>query len=167
MRRGGVLFGAVLLGAALAGCGDSGSDEPTPDAGERARERVQAYLDAMKAKDVAAGRAQLCAAMQATFDRIATGPNGDFAAHFTVPDATIDGVRAEGAHQLVDATVTVAVAGEPGPVGLVFTVTLVDGHWCISDEVPAPAPKPDDEAPTPASTPSPSRAGPAGPASST
>ncbi|MFB6395797.1 hypothetical protein [Polymorphospora lycopeni] len=139
MRRGGggVLFGAVLA-AALAGCG---SQEPSgPDPGQLARERVQTYLDAMKAKDVAAGRAQLCAGMHATFDRIATGPNGDFAAHFVVTDATVTGGQAVGADQRVDAAVMVTAAGDPRLVGLVFTLSHVDGHWCIADEETGPPP---------------------------
>ncbi|MEK8109959.1 hypothetical protein NKG94_47325 [Micromonospora sp. M12] len=49
----------------------------------------------MTAKDVAAGRSQLCALLQDGFDLSATGPNGDFADHFQVPEAAITGIRSD------------------------------------------------------------------------
>ncbi|MEH1011576.1 hypothetical protein V6U90_00380 [Micromonospora sp. CPCC 206060] len=146
----------VALPVGLAGCGLGGgdpADEPADDrptveeAATRARERVQAYLDAMKAKDPAAGRAQLCDPMHEAFDAAATGPNGDFATHFTVGDAAVTEVRDTERGQQVAATVTVTVAGKPRSSGLLFTVTRSAGQWCISGETVGTA-----AAPTPSST---------------
>ncbi|HEY0697309.1 MAG TPA: hypothetical protein VGD43_05810 [Micromonospora sp.] len=142
---------AVLLTVGLTGCGigpGSPDDPPTPteDVVQQARERVQAYLDAVKAKQVAAGREQLCAPLQAAFDASATGPNGDFAEHFTVAAATIDEVRpGDGRKPEVSATVTVSAGGRDVPVSLVFTVARNEGRWCIADErqgQPSAAPRP-------------------------
>ena len=95
--------GLMLLPVALVGCGIGDEDEeksaakparaPAEEAAARSRERVQAYLDAMAAKDVAAGRSQLCALLHDGFDLGATGPNGDFADHFQVPEAAITDIR--------------------------------------------------------------------------
>jgi hypothetical protein len=138
----------ALLPLALAGCGLGGDDDqaagpateaaraPAEEAAAKSRERVQAYLDAMTAKDVAAGRGQLCAPIQGAFDAAATGPNGDFADHFTVPQATITDVRS-GAHgQEVSTTVTVAAGGRKATRTLLFTVTRSGADWCIAGEGP-------------------------------
>lgn len=146
----------VLL--ASAGCGVFGGDAPdgaggsTPvDEGpEQARTLVQAYLDAVVAKDSAAGRGQLCPAMWEAFDRSATGPNGDFAKHFTVPEAAITDIRAkDGASQEVSTSISIATeGGRPTEVPLLFTVSRTDQGWCIADERPggnapaSPAPTP-------------------------
>lgn len=133
---------AVLL--ASAGCGvfgdpadGAGAGTPADEGPEKARALVQAYLDAVVAKDPAAGREQLCAPMREAFDRSATGPNGDFAEHFTVPEAAITDIRAKDAtHQEVSTTVTTVVDGRDSSVGLLFTVARTEQGWCIADERP-------------------------------
>ncbi|MEU7754057.1 nuclear transport factor 2 family protein [Micromonospora sp. NPDC049171] len=152
---------ALLLPVTLVGCGigdddrDDAKDEPpvtptrTPaeEAASRSRERVQAYLDAMTAKDVAAGRSQLCAPLHESFDEGATGPNGDFADHFQVPEAAITDVRSGPLGQQVSVSVSVTAGGRTVVRPLVFTVTRDGSDWCIAGEVPggspaAPAPAP-------------------------
>ncbi|MEU7977484.1 hypothetical protein AB0B63_03005 [Micromonospora sp. NPDC049081] len=141
----------ALLPFALLGCGLGGDDEadggptrvPAQEAATKARERVQAYLDAMAAKDPAAGRNQLCATMQAGFDAAATGPNGDFADHFTVPATTITDIRTGAKGQEVSTTVTVSVGSKKTTRPLLFTVTRDGADWCIAGEEPGghtPAP---------------------------
>lgn len=135
----------ALLPAGLAGCG-SGDDEgnaaaptgraPAEEAAAKSRERVQAYLDALAARDAAAGRSQLCAPMQAAFDSAATGPNGDFADHFTVPQATITDVRTGPRGQEVSASITVAAGSRKATRSLLFTVTRTGADWCIAGEAP-------------------------------
>ncbi|SBT48398.1 hypothetical protein [Micromonospora narathiwatensis] len=141
----------ALLPAALAGCGlglGGGGDEvggaapsdaqraPADEAAAKSRERVQAYLDAMAAKDADAGRSQFCAPAQTAFDAAATGPNGDFADHFTVPQATITDVRSGPGGQEVSTTITVAVGARKATRPLLFTVTRSGADWCISAEAP-------------------------------
>ncbi|MEU2614825.1 hypothetical protein ABZ570_25045 [Micromonospora sp. NPDC007271] len=143
--------GAALLAvlpAVLTGCGLAGGDDtgdavpslaqraPADEAAAKSRERVQAYLDAMAAKDVDAGRSQLCAPAQAAFDAAATGPNGDFADHFTVPQATITDVRSGPNGEEVSTAITVAVGSRKASRPLLFTVTRSGADWCISAEVP-------------------------------
>ncbi|NES12307.1 MULTISPECIES: hypothetical protein [Micromonospora] len=150
----------ALLPAALAGCGLTGGDDsdggtgsgppqkaPAAEAAAKSRERVQAYLDAMVAKDVDAGRSQLCAPAQAAFDAGATGPNGDFADHFTVPHSTITDVRSGPHGQEVSTAVTVAVGTRKATRPLLFTVTRSGADWCIAGEAPG------GNAPEPATTP--------------
>ncbi|GHJ06585.1 hypothetical protein TPA0907_09520 [Micromonospora humidisoli] len=143
----------ALLPFALLGCGQSGDGEadggptrvPAEEASAKARERVQAYLDAMTAKDPAAGRNQLCATMQAGFDAAATGPNGDFADHFEVPGATVTDIRTGARGQEVSTTVTVSVGSTKVTRRLLFTVTRDGADWCIAGEEPgghSPAPSP-------------------------
>ncbi|MFD0784846.1 hypothetical protein ACFQZ8_13130, partial [Micromonospora azadirachtae] len=110
-------------------------------------ERVQAYLDAVVAKDVDAGRSQLCAVMHDAFDAGATGPNGDFADHFKVPEAAITDIRPGPRGQQVDVSVTVAVGSRKAVRPLVFTVTRDGADWCISGEAPGSA------TPSPSGTP--------------
>ncbi|MFG2055781.1 hypothetical protein ACGFI9_17315 [Micromonospora sp. NPDC048930] len=147
-----VVTGAALLAllpVALTGCGLAGGDDadggsgagaqqqaPAEEAAAKSRERVQAYLDAMAAKDVDAGRSQLCAPMQAAFDAAATGPNGDFADHFTVPQSTITDVRSGPHGQEVSTAVTVAVGSRTATRPLLFTVTRSGADWCIAGEAP-------------------------------
>ncbi|MET8084429.1 nuclear transport factor 2 family protein [Micromonospora sp. NPDC005194] len=138
--------GLVLLPAALVGCGIGGGDEdestakperaPAEEAGTRSRERVQAYLDAMTAKDVAAGRSQLCELLHEGFDLAATGPNGDFADHFEVPEAAITDVRSGPRGQEVSVSVSVTAGKSKVTRPLVFTVTRDGGDWCIAGEAP-------------------------------
>ncbi|GGM37992.1 hypothetical protein GCM10011608_23280 [Micromonospora sonchi] len=155
-----VRFGrwAVLLTAvplALGGCGlIAGENEaeepgraPAEEALTKSRERAQAYLDAITAKDVEAGRSQLCAVLHEAFDGAATGPNGDFADHFKVSKAEIVDIRPGPSGQEVSAAVTVAVGKRTATRPLLFTVTQDGLDWCISDErpgghSPAPAPTP-------------------------
>ncbi|MDG4756875.1 hypothetical protein [Micromonospora sp. WMMD710] len=153
----------VLLPVALVGCGIGGGDEepaakpeqaPAEEAATRSRERVQAYLDAMTAKDVAAGRSQLCAVLQDGFDLSATGPNGDFADHFEVPAATITDVQAGPRGQQVSVSVSVTAGKRKVTRPLVFTVIRDGSDWCIAGEAPggAPAaPAPTGVSPSPAS----------------
>ncbi|WP_341716939.1 hypothetical protein QQG74_23710 [Micromonospora sp. FIMYZ51] len=141
----------ALSGCGLVGGGADEAEQPGRAAAEEAltksRERVQAYLDAMAAKDVAAGRSQLCAVLHETFDGAATGPNGDFAEHFEVPAAEILDIRSGPAGQEVSVSVTVAVGKREADRPLLFTVTRDGLDWCISDERPGgnspePAPSP-------------------------
>ncbi|MGC4770744.1 hypothetical protein ACLQ25_17420 [Micromonospora sp. DT44] len=156
----------VLLPAALAGCasGDDADKQadkqtatpqraPAEEAATRSRERVQAYLDAMTAKDVAAGRSQLCAVLHAGFNAAATGPNGDFADHFKVPQATITDVRSGQRGQKVSVSVSVTAGKSKVTRPLVFTVTRDGGDWCIASEAPGgnPATSPSLASPSPAS----------------
>ncbi|MEW2329241.1 hypothetical protein AB0880_15680 [Micromonospora chersina] len=138
----------ALLPVTLAGCGLGGGDDapsgpatqsqraPAEEAAAKSRERVQAYLDAMAAKDVDAGRSQLCAPTQAAFDAAATGPNGDFADHFTVPQATITDVRSGPQGEEVSTSITVAVGARKATRSLLFTVTRTGADWCIAGEAP-------------------------------
>ncbi|WP_431935536.1 hypothetical protein [Micromonospora sp. RP3T] len=137
----------ALLPVALTACGgdrSAGSAEgsaatqqaPAQEAATKSRERVQAYLDALAARDVAAGRSQLCAPLQAAFDTAATGPNGDFADHFTVPQAAITDVRTGPRGQEVSASITVAAGSEKATRALLFTVTRTGADWCIAGEAP-------------------------------
>ncbi|GAB3088236.1 hypothetical protein [Micromonospora schwarzwaldensis] len=135
----------ALLPVALTACGDDETTEgsapatqqaPAREAAAKSRERVQAYLDALTARDVAAGRSQLCAPLQAAFDTSATGPNGDFADHFTVPQATITDVRTGPRGQEVSASVTVAAGSRTATRALLFTVTRTGADWCIAGEAP-------------------------------
>ncbi|ASW56062.1 hypothetical protein [Plantactinospora sp. KBS50] len=140
----------ALAGCSLGGGADEGGSgagqQATEDAGQRARERVQAYLDAMKAKDVAAGREQLCAPLQETFDKAATGSSGDFAKHFTVTEAEIVDVSSDNGWERVESTVTVEVSGKSLSRSVSFAVTSVDGAWCIGKEEPAATADPDGSA---------------------
>ncbi|MEV7326914.1 hypothetical protein [Micromonospora sp. NPDC093244] len=162
--------GLVLLPVSLVGCGIGGGDEqeaakperaPAEEAATRSRERVQAYLDAMTAKDVAAGRSQLCALLQEGFDLSATGPNGDFADHFEVPGATIDAVEPGPRGQEVSVSVTVAAGKRTITRPLVFTVTRDGGDWCIAGEAPGDASAPAGP-PPPAGAPAPGDGAPGG-----
>ncbi|WP_435091330.1 hypothetical protein [Micromonospora aurantiaca (nom. illeg.)] len=134
----------ALLPAALTACGSGSQSGDTPPTGKapaeeaaaKSRERVQAYLDALTARDAAAGRSQLCAPMHAAFDSAATGPNGDFADHFTVPEATITEVRSGPNGQEVSASITVAAGSRKAARSLLFTVTRNGADWCISGEAP-------------------------------
>ncbi|MEU7801288.1 hypothetical protein AB0J14_11595 [Micromonospora arborensis] len=157
--------GLVLLPVALVGCGIGGGgakDEPAAkparapaeEAAARSRERVQAYLDAMAAKDVAAGRSQLCALLHDGFDLGATGPNGDFADHFQVPEAAITDVRSGPLGQEVSVSVSVSAGKRTVARPLVFTVTRDGSDWCIAGEAPGSpvaSPTPGGVVPTPAS----------------
>ncbi|MEN3609948.1 hypothetical protein AAH979_10400 [Plantactinospora sp. ZYX-F-223] len=151
----GVVAVLVMVPLGLAGCGpfdglvgQGAEPTPTPDEGPaRARERVQAYLDAMKAKSVADGREQLCEPLRESFDQAATGPNGDFAKHFSVSATKITDVRANGADQDVSTSITVKVGGKASPTKVLFTVARADGQWCIAKETigahtPAPSGSP-------------------------
>ncbi|GAB3150733.1 hypothetical protein GCM10027290_38750 [Micromonospora sonneratiae] len=126
----------VVLPLGMTACGSDDGDEggrAAEDAAQKARERVQGYLDAMVAKNVDAGRTQLCPSLHETFDKAATGPNGDFAKHFTVSAASITDVRADNGTQKVSTAVTV-VGERTSQVGLLFTVVKSDGQWCIARE---------------------------------
>ncbi|MEV6694077.1 hypothetical protein AB0M35_21650 [Micromonospora sp. NPDC051196] len=149
----------VLLTAVpftLVGCGLIGGEKkpaeqpgraPAEEALAKSRERVQAYLDAMAAKDVTAGRSQLCAVLHDSFDEAATGPNGDFADHFKVAQTEITDIRPGPLGQEVSTVVSVTVGKREADRPLLFTVTRDGLDWCISGErpgghSPAPAPTP-------------------------
>lgn len=149
--RDGTLAVVAGLTFVLAGCGEDAPAEqsdraPAEEAAAQSRQRVQAYLDALVAKDVAAGRAQFCATAHTAFDAAATGPNGDFAAHFTVTGAAVTDVRSGPRGQEVDATVTVSVKGGTVTRALVFTVTRDGADWCIAEEAPATSTSPGPDA---------------------
>ncbi|HEX5597936.1 MAG TPA: hypothetical protein VFX61_18270 [Micromonosporaceae bacterium] len=131
---------AALLPLALTSCGLLGPkidhEAIAAEAAAKSRERVQNYLDAMKTKDPNLGREQLCEVLRPSFDTAATSPNGDFADHFTVTDAIITEVRANGGEQEIDAAVTVSAAGQDSAINLRFTVRKIGEQWCIADEVP-------------------------------
>jgi hypothetical protein len=146
-RLAGVALGAGCL--ALAACGGSadGSTRPsqTPaspeqvkptDADGLAQLRVQNYLDAMRAKDVAKGRAQLCSSGQAEFDGSATDDGGDFADHFTVEASAINSVEVDPGGRKVTASVTLKArsSGASAPVSVAFTVSDAVPDWCIVSE---------------------------------
>ena len=147
---------ALLAGCtlALAGCTVDPPEPPelapteSDDGRAQAEEPVRDYLDAMRAKDVEQGRAQLCPATQEIFDASATGPSGDFAERFTVPQTQVVDTRPVAVGFEITATVTVAAADATSDVELVFTVTPADADgWCIHDETstsqaggPAPVP---------------------------
>lgn len=139
-----VLVGvAALLSLGLTACsgsdGDDGAVDPAvaAEAARLSRERVQAYLDAMKDKSVDEGRNQLCEPLREAFDKGATGPNGDFADHFTVAEATVTDVRANGGRQEVSTSITVAnKQKKKSTIGLLFTVAKTDAGWCIAGEAP-------------------------------
>ncbi|WBB54233.1 hypothetical protein [Verrucosispora sp. WMMD573] len=154
-RPAGVVALLATVPFALVGCGLVGGETeaeqpgraPAEEAMLRSRERVQAYLDAMAAKDVAAGRSQLCAVLHEAFDAAATEPNGDFADHFEVSKSEITDIRPGPSGQEVSTAVTVTVGKKDASRPLLFTVTRDGLDWCISDErpgarSPAPAPTP-------------------------
>ncbi|MFV2083205.1 nuclear transport factor 2 family protein [Micromonospora sp. LOL_021] len=151
----GMAVGALaLLTSTATGCTVSPQPQPEPTGtdvpigAEESRRLVQDYLDAMVAKDLDKGRAQLCAATQEIFDASATGPNGDFAESLMVERAEIVAGRPVPVGHEVTATVTAAVGSttlragaETIRVSLVFTVTPAgsgDGGWCIHDETATP-----------------------------
>ncbi|NLU77459.1 hypothetical protein HCA58_03430 [Micromonospora sp. HNM0581] len=145
----------VSLPFVLVGCGPVGGGTeaeqpgraPAEEAVLKSRERVQAYLDAMAAKDVAAGRSQLCAVLHDAFDAAATAPNGDFADHFEVSKSEITDIRPGPSGQQVSTAVTVTVSKKKATRPLLFTVTRDGLDWCIADERPG--------AHSPAATPTP------------
>lgn len=133
----------LILLLASAGCGvfgdssDAGDAGPVDEGPEKARALVQAYLDAVVAKDPATGREQFCPEMREAFDRFATGPNGDFAEHFTAAQASITDVRAKDAsHQEVSTVITTVVQEQESQAELLFTVARTEQGWCIADERP-------------------------------
>ncbi|WFE29487.1 hypothetical protein O7623_09975 [Solwaraspora sp. WMMD791] len=140
---GAALSASAVLALSISGCTADGSAPQTPapsaaqsPSGQGESEAVvHAYLDAMRSKDVAQGRAQFCPATQPIFEASATGPNGDFAEEFTVPQAEIVGTRQTTVGYEVTTRVTVVTGSTTVPVELVFTVTPADdGTWCIHDE---------------------------------
>ncbi|WP_428964421.1 hypothetical protein [Micromonospora fluostatini] len=156
----------AFLPVAMTGCGfgDDSTAEParTPaeDVAAKSRERVQAYLDAMVAKDVAGGRNQLCAPLQDAFDAHATGPNGDFADHFRVTEAAVTDVQPGPRGQEVTTTLTVAAGKRTAVRALDFTVTRSGTDWCISGEAPGtPAPTASPAGPGASGAPEPPRPG--------
>jgi hypothetical protein len=147
-------FAALLATTAACGSGDdakpsaagtptnaapANSAAPSPTAAtvegeQESRERVQNYVDAMKAKSVAKGREQLCEPLRPQFDKAATSRNGDFAKHFTVSEAKLTDVRSAGEDREVGVDLVLAAQGQKVPVSLVFTVKQLGGTWCIANE---------------------------------
>jgi hypothetical protein len=153
----GAILLAALLPAVIAGCAGGSSNSSNPSGGgsasastssadsdQVASKPVQNYLDAMKTKDVAKAKDQLCPALQAGFESNATKASGDFANTFTVTNATVTTVQPGS----IDRTVTAAVTAKPKatnkpvPLSVEFTVHKADGGWCISKEALAPTPTP-------------------------
>ena len=136
--RRGVAVLAVVAALAAGGCRrDPGPPPPAPsptDDTAAVRKPVEEYLVAMRAKDVNKGREQLCEGMRATFDQNATGPDGDFASHFTVPRASVVTVAGAGDSREVTASVTVQAQGQATAISVLFTVSPFDGGWCIAAE---------------------------------
>lgn len=135
----GVLGGSLLV--TLLGCSadepaESAEQAPAVESATKARERVQAYLDAVAAKDVAAGRSQFCAVMHPAFDAVATGPSGDFADHFEVSQAQITEVEPGPQGEEVSAAVSVTTDAEELVRPLLFTVVRDGADWCIASETP-------------------------------
>jgi hypothetical protein len=130
---------ALGLGACDAVEKITGPPEPTPvdESPRLAKEKVEAYLAAMTAKNVKAGRLQLCPSLYGIFDKTATGTGGDFARGVSVSDATVTDVRKDGPAQKVTAALTVTAGGASGPVGIAFTVSRIESGWCIAGEEPA------------------------------
>jgi hypothetical protein len=124
--------------SAVATTGAASSSAPPSDeaADAAAQGTVQNYLDAMKAKDVAKGRAQMCPAGQADFDKAATTPNGDFADTFTVNAVKVDKVERSGDDRKVTATLTATTKStkQKKSVSVKFTLQSSGGSWCISGE---------------------------------
>jgi hypothetical protein len=156
------LAAAVAAAALVSGCWLTGGDrpqaagtgeapDPVAEGAAPSRQRVQDYLDAMRAKDVSQGRLQLCPGLRRAFDQSATGPNGDFAKHFTVPAARILEARAKGGKHEVLASVTVAVNGRNAVRSLRFTVAKGEAGWCIDSELPVANPRPAPSGSIPAS----------------
>jgi hypothetical protein len=141
---------ALGLGACDAVEKITGPPAPTPvdESPRLAREKVEAYLAAMTAKDVKAGRRQLCPSLYGIFDKTATGTGGDFARGVTVSDATVIDVREDGPAHKVTAALTAATRATSGRVGIAFTVSRIESGWCIAGEEAA--------VPPPAAVPSPS-----------
>jgi hypothetical protein len=148
--------GAALAAVALAlgGCDAveriTGSDPPKPvdESPRLAKEKVEAYLAAMTAKDRVAGKQHLCPSLHGVFDKTSTGANGDFNKALTVADATVVDVRADGPAQKVTANLTLTAGERSAPVGIVFTVSRITEGWCIAGEEAA-APLPVTPAPSP------------------
>ena len=134
---------AAGLAVAAGGCSIAdrivGPPEPSPvdESPRKARERVEAYLAAMVAKDTAAGRAQLCPTLAGTFDKTATGDGGDFHPKITVSQASVTDVRADGDGHKVTAAMAVTSGKTTTPVGVTFFVANVGDGWCIAGEEPA------------------------------
>lgn len=152
----GVLGGSLL--ATLLGCSadeptESAEQAPAVESATKARERVQAYLDAVAVKDVAAGRSQFCAVMHPAFDAVATGPSGDFADHFEVSQAQIIEVGPGPRGEEVSATVSVTSGAEELVRPLLFTVTRDGADWCIASETPGSTTSASAGTPEPTETP--------------
>ncbi|HEX5543555.1 MAG TPA: hypothetical protein VFX60_18725 [Micromonospora sp.] len=134
-----LITAVAILPLALVGCGleDTDADQAAAeDAVAKARERVENYLDAMMAKDPSVGREQFCPVLHPSFEEAATGPNGDFADHFTVTEVAITDVRPNDGRQEVSAAVTVNASGQEGVINLRFAVAKEGDRWCIADEQP-------------------------------
>jgi hypothetical protein len=139
----------LAAGLALGGCDAvekiTGQDPPKPvdESPRLAREKVEAYLAAMTAKDAATGKTHLCPSLHGVFDKTATGVDGDFNKNVTVSDAVVADVRADGPAQKVTANLTLRAGDRTAPVGIVFTVSRIAEGWCIAGEEPAtPLPLP-------------------------
>ncbi len=127
----------AAVSSAVATTGAASPSAPSDEAADAAAQgTVQNYLDAMKAKDVAKGRAQMCPAGQADFDKAATTPNGDFADTFTVNTVKVDKVERSGDDRKVTATLTATTKStkQKKSVSVKFTLQSAGSAWCISGE---------------------------------
>lgn len=138
----------VAVGLLAVGCGnDRGSSKDaaaTPSASasasneDHAREVVQHYLDAMLAKDLAAGKEQMCPALHEQFDKIATGDEGDFSPKLAVKEQSITKVEPKGEDGHRVTTTMVVQAKESGANAvkgdIAFDVHKLGDLWCIFNE---------------------------------
>jgi hypothetical protein len=147
-------FGALAV-ALAAGCGNEGgssSEAATPSSSaaatpsasntgsdeDHAREVVQNYLDAMKAKDPAKGKEQMCPSLHEQFDKTATGEEGDFSSRLTVKEQSISNVQPKGedGHRVTTTMVVQAKVSGANPVkaDIAFDVHKLGDLWCIYNE---------------------------------
>jgi hypothetical protein len=131
-------------GAAASAGTSSGSSGTSADSDQVASRPVQNYLDAMKTKDVAKGKEQMCPALQAGFLSNATKASGDFADTFTVSGASITRVQPGDIDRKVATSLTLKAkaTAKTKPAALEFTVHKMNGGWCISMEALGPTPTP-------------------------
>ena len=119
-------------GAATPSASNSGSDE------DHARQVVQNYLDAMKARDEAKGKEQFCPSLHEQFDKTASGEEGDFSPKLIVKDQSITDVQPQGddGHRVTTTMVVQAKASGTNPVkaNIAFDVHKLGDLWCIYNE---------------------------------
>jgi hypothetical protein len=118
--------------AATPSASSAGSDE------DEARGVVQKYLEAMKAKDLAKGKEQMCPALHDQFDKVASGDEGDFSPKLILKEQSITKVEPKGddGHRVTTTMVLQAKASGTNPVkaDIAFDVHKLGDLWCIYNE---------------------------------